>query len=89
MYLCLHLEMKKLFLEIERIFIIFRRKMLDFKLNQVIYIYCFFVPKDNKILFTDFKFILRIFNIYLTFNVNYFIIQPELCIIRTDIISRI
>lgn len=80
--------MKKLFLEIERIFIIFRRKM-DFKLNQVIYIYCFFVPKDNKILFTDFKFILRIFNIYLTFNVNYFIIQPELCIIRTDIISRI
>ena len=88
MYLCLHLEMKKLFLEIERIFIIFRRKM-DFKLNQVIYIYCFFVPKDNKILFTDFKFILRIFNIYLTFNVNYFIIQPELCIIRTDIISRI
>lgn len=45
--------------------------------------------ENNKILFMDFQFILRIFNIYLTFDVNYFIIQLKFCIIRPDIISRI
>lgn len=46
MYLCVHLEMKKLFIEIERIFIIFREKMLDSKLNQVIHI--FLLPRITK-----------------------------------------
>lgn len=46
MYLCVHLEMKKLFIEIERIFIIFREKMLDSKLNQVIRI--FLLPRITK-----------------------------------------